>query len=77
MAHESNDDDKTAGGFFSFDGMTFTVTERNEVAQVGKKGALGSESFFDAGKGRPRRCCYSSLSTRTSAASSPSAGFPS
>lgn len=53
-AHEGNG--RTAGGgrLFKFDGMTFTVTEGNEVAQVGKGGAvhaLGGESFVDAGTG--------------------------
>ncbi|TVU04805.1 hypothetical protein EJB05_47940, partial [Eragrostis curvula] len=35
---------------FAFEGMLFTVTESNEVAQVLKGGAvhsLGSEGFFD------------------------------
>ncbi|TVU04791.1 hypothetical protein EJB05_47939, partial [Eragrostis curvula] len=35
---------------FEFEGMVFTVTESNEVAQLLKGGAvhaLGSESFFD------------------------------
>jgi hypothetical protein len=53
QAQQESNGDKTAaggGGFFAFDGMTFTLTERNVVAQVGK-GALGTESFFDAGKG--------------------------
>jgi hypothetical protein len=53
QAQQESNGDKTAaggGGFFTFDGMTFTLTERNVVAQVGKC-ALGTESFFDAGKG--------------------------
>ncbi|GJN15575.1 hypothetical protein PR202_gb02498 [Eleusine coracana subsp. coracana] len=43
-----------SGEGFEFDGMVFTVTESNEVAEVvdgGAVHALGSESFFDAGTG--------------------------
>ncbi|TVU04806.1 hypothetical protein EJB05_47941, partial [Eragrostis curvula] len=39
---------------FEFEGVVFTVTESNEVAEVLEGGAacmLGSESFFDAGSG--------------------------
>ena len=69
-------------------GVTFTVTEGNEVAEVARGGAarvLESESFLDAGtgtrhhfvdvRGRPRPCCSWCPCARTSAASSPSGGF--
>ncbi|KAG2542673.1 hypothetical protein PVAP13_9NG653900 [Panicum virgatum] len=43
------------GGRVMCDGMTFTLTEGNEVAEVVRGAAapcvLGSESFFDAGTG--------------------------